>query len=259
LSSRFAAVAFALLAGFALAGCYASTEPATDIGPTKATLNAQGTANNGGARSWFELEITGRVGDPPQIGNHYNWPAGASGPFSHTVGGLSAGSEYSFRVCGADDGVPDEDAPCAQTRTFNTPAATQDSVHGGWWGGCCASESVQATSGPSGENPNGTMHWQIGPYTTPVSYSYTGIVTCLLVTGRTAIVGSVGQRKASTGETTPSTMLVRVIDGETAADTYQGMEPQPGSTPPSCEGASFPTDPYPEATWFEMVVNDAQP
>jgi hypothetical protein len=258
LSSRSVAAVSALLAAVALAGCYASTEPATDVGPTKATLHAHGTANSGGARSWFELEITGRVGTPPQIGNHYNWPAGASGPLWHTVGGLSAGSEYSFRVCGADNGTPDEDALCAQTRTFTTPAAVEDSVHGGWWGGCCAAESVQATSGPSGESPNGVMTWAIGPSSTPVSSRYTGIVTCLQITGRTAIIGSVGKREDTPGETTPATMLVRVIDGVTAADSYQDLGVQPGSTPPSCATASFPAA-FPEGAQFEMVVNDAAP
>lgn len=251
-----AALCAGLLSVAVFAGCYASTEPATEVGPEGATLNARGTANNGGARSWFELEITGRDGLPGRVGEHFNWPAGASGPFSTKVSGLSAKSEYSFRVCGADDGEPDEGAPCAQTRTFTTPVATRDSVHGGWFGGCCASEGVSATSGPSGETPTGSVSWAIGPSSTSTSYRYSGIVTCLLVNGRTAVVGSVGRKEASSGEVTPSTMLVRVIDGVTAADSYESVGPTPGTAPPSCANTTWPT-PFPKGLQFEMVVNDA--
>jgi hypothetical protein len=39
------------LACMACGGCYASTEPATDVGQSSATLHAHGTANNGEATS----------------------------------------------------------------------------------------------------------------------------------------------------------------------------------------------------------------
>jgi hypothetical protein len=41
-----------------LSGCYGSTEPATDIGPESAKLNARGTANNGPAHGGFEYWLT---------------------------------------------------------------------------------------------------------------------------------------------------------------------------------------------------------
>ncbi len=64
----------------ALAGCYASTEPATNVGPEAATLNARGTANNGPARSHFEFWMTGST--RVSWTDDQRWPAGASGPFS---------------------------------------------------------------------------------------------------------------------------------------------------------------------------------
>jgi hypothetical protein len=57
------------------AGCHGSTEPATDVGIDRATLNAHGPAGNGTAHARFEYEVNGGVGDPPtaDAGTH---PAG---------------------------------------------------------------------------------------------------------------------------------------------------------------------------------------
>ncbi len=52
-----------VVAAITLAGCYGSTEPATDVRPNSAVLQARGTANDGPAFSYFEL---GEVWRPPQ-------------------------------------------------------------------------------------------------------------------------------------------------------------------------------------------------
>jgi hypothetical protein len=57
------AALLALVAGV-FAGCYGSTEPATDIGPESATLQGHGTANNGPAKSWFQYWLTGSERSP---------------------------------------------------------------------------------------------------------------------------------------------------------------------------------------------------
>jgi hypothetical protein len=255
LSAQRLASGVALLAAAALAGCYGSTEPATDVGPDRATLNAKGTANDGPARSYFEYWHTGSTGRVRTTGDR-RWPAGASGPFSEKLTSLAAEAPYSFRVCGADD---DGDEPiCAQTRTFTTTAAVKDAVHGGEWGGCCYSFSVDATSGPSGGNPQGSMHLRTGNSFDPVSTHFSGFVTCLSVDGTQAAVGAVGQRTQTPGETTPATLLATIEDGRVGADTLHVGSLVSGSTPPDCSTASFDSQGT-VGNQFEFVVNDAAP
>jgi hypothetical protein len=249
---RAGALAVGLVAVVLLAGCYASTEPATDVGSESATLRAHGTADKGPATSWFEYEVTGRVGDPA-LTRELSWPAGASGPITQKVEDLSASAPYSFRVCGWDN---ETEAVCAQTRTFTTKAATEDAAHGGWWSGCCASFGVNARSGPGGENARGTVGERRGNSFDPVSTSYQGTVTCLEVDGRRAVIGSVGELKTDpSGTTRTVSLLVLAVDGVTAADAYatQGYGP---ASPPNCKTAEF-GEPTEVQTWFEWVVNDA--
>ena len=47
-------VVLVIAAALALAGCYGSTEPATQIDFDQATLNAHGTANAGDAHVYFQ-------------------------------------------------------------------------------------------------------------------------------------------------------------------------------------------------------------
>lgn len=249
---RAGAPAVGLVAIVLLAGCYASTEPATDVGSEGATLRAHGTADKGPATSWFEYEVTGRVGDP-QRSNTLNWPAGASGPISQKVTGLSASAPYSYRICGQDN---ETETVCAQTRTFTTKAATEDVASGGWWSGCCASFGVNARSSPGGENARGSMSRRFGNSFDPVSTSFQGVVTCLEVDGRRAVIGAVGEVKTSPSGTTHSaSLLALAVDGVTGADAFATQEYGPPS-PPNCETAQF-GEPTEVQNWFEWVVNDA--
>ncbi len=63
---RPSAVVAVVAAALALAGCYGSTEPATQIDFDQATLNAHGTANAGDAHVYFEYWQTAH----PQSGVH---------------------------------------------------------------------------------------------------------------------------------------------------------------------------------------------
>jgi hypothetical protein len=247
-----------VLVGASLAGCYASTEPATDVGIDKATLNARGTANNGPARSWFEYELNGRVGDPPTTAT-LSWPAGASGPFKANVSGLAAGTEYAYRVCGQDQGaVP----VCANTRTFTTKPPVEDAVSGFYAFSCCSSVGVNARSGPSGEHPQGSMTWRRSGGFDPVSYSYTGFVTCVDVEGSSAVVASLGQLRESPPNE-PSTeslasMVMTVEDGHQAADTVGWLNPGSASESYPCD-PDYVDFPGPIPAEYEFVVNDAEP
>jgi hypothetical protein len=247
---RAGALAVGLVAIVLLVGCYGSTEPATDVGSESATLRAQGTADNGPATSWFEYEVTGRVGDPQRT-RTLDWPASASGPISQKVTGLSASAPYSYRLCGEDGQTA---AVCAQTRTFTTGAATEDVASGGWWGGCCNSFSVNARSGPDGENARGSMFQQSGNSFDPVSRQFRGIVTCLEVDGRRAVIGAVGEiEEHPSGTTYSAARLVLAVDGVAAADAYAVQD---SASPPNCETAEF-GEPGRLQDSFEWVVNDA--
>jgi hypothetical protein len=243
-----------LIATALLTGCYASTEPASNVGTDSATLNARGTANKGDAQSWFEYEISGRVGDPQHTTTRF-WPAGASAPFNERVSGLAANTEYSFRVCGQDSSTP---RVCAQTRTFTTKPPVMDEVRGSFFGGCCNSFGVPATSGPSGENPQGTLSWTSGSSFDPVSRGFTGRVTCLQVDGSRAAVVAVGTMRTDPGgEETPMVSTAIVLDGRAREDKLLRTNIA-GTTAPACSTVTgTPTETIsPE---FDFIVNDARP
>jgi len=205
------------LAGVALAGCYASTEPATEVGQSSALLHARGTANTGEAQSYFEYWPTGR----PALSTTsapLRWPAGASGPFSRKAEGLYPSTSYSFRVCGRDLTAPD--VTCAQTRTFTTAAATRDEVWGGWFAGPSFNGTIRAQAGRSGESPSGYAS----------TSSFTGFVTCLDVDGDRAVVGAVGQG---------ASMIMTVIDGGPSGSDSARVAVSPLAGPPPCGLASF--------------------
>ena len=136
------------------AGCYGSTEPATNAGPESATLNARGSASNGPATSWFEYWVSGAT-NRDQTGTRH-WPAGARGPFSDSVDGLYASKTYLFRLCGSDDAGGSD--VCAQTRQFTTSAPVQDSAVGFWGRLSSFNGRVDAHSGPAGQNAVSYTH-----------------------------------------------------------------------------------------------------
>jgi hypothetical protein len=233
-----------------LAGCYGSTQPATDIGRDSATLHARGTADKGSATSWFEYWETGS----PQhrVTAYQHFPAGASGPFSARVTGLAANRSHTFRMCGRDDtSFP---AVCAQTLTFKTAVAVEDSVTGSWLYSPHLTGTVDAHSGPAGQNPRGG----VSDVDAPFSYNaFQGYVTCLAVNGNKAAVGAVGQATLEDGQTKqPATLLLTIVDGLAGAYDSLGRDQQPGSTKPNCATASFDQQGSLGSS-SDLIVNDA--
>ncbi len=229
-----------MVAAVALTGCYASTEPATGVRFDGAGLNAQGTANSGPASSYFEYWPTAspgaRLSTIPR-----DWPAGAHGPFSETIdadafpgGPLAAGTAYSFRVCGNDRGAS---PVCAQTRTFTTPAAGADVVEGSWSfieGNPHSNRgSVHASSGPAGQNPAGVLRYAVRE---SAALDYAGRVTCLKVSARHAVVGTVGEIRSDGSAPNPNlnppnaSLVLTVDDGgpgavdRVSADLHPGID-----------------------------------
>jgi hypothetical protein len=252
-------LATAALIALTLAGCYGSTEPATDVGIDSATLNGHGTANNGRAQSYFEYWLTGsEEGEPPRAGSH-EWPAGASGPISAKVTNLAAGSSYSFKLCGNDINAEGEGGPqiCAQTRTFTTKAPVEDALRGGFWAGCCSRLDIDAKSAPNGTNARGSVRWYRSS-STPIDppRQFSGIVTCLAVNGSRAAVGAVGKWTQNGAPDTNATFLITVVDGRAQEDTYHEIETA-GSALPNCATASFANQNTLIDPTADFIVNDA--
>jgi len=89
-----------------LSGCQAYTTPATSVGTTTATLNAQASCAGGAPTpcSWYwqwgtngSYQYSSPVSGPVTV----KW----SGTLSYTVTGLSPGTTYNFELCGRGDSV----------------------------------------------------------------------------------------------------------------------------------------------------------
>ena len=99
--SRLAALL--VLVALSLAACNADTEPATDITPTSAKLNANVDWDQGeDVAYWFEYR---RVGTSPWTRDDIRDPGTLGGTgrdvqISEQVSGLAAGETYEYRLCG---------------------------------------------------------------------------------------------------------------------------------------------------------------
>jgi hypothetical protein len=122
-----------------------------------------------------------------------------------------------------------------------------DSVVGDGGASGCPFLQIDARSGPSGENPSGTAEWACGGGSGP---NWQVDVTCLSVTGNTAVIGFSG----SIPDIGPFRVagLIRVVDAGGPAsglDTFEWAEergellgePLPGPTDCSSYPSSFPT------------------
>jgi hypothetical protein len=218
-----------------LSGCYGSTEPATGIGVDHATFNGRGTANDGPAHVYFEYWPSAH---PTQVvkTSGKDVPAGVSGPTSEPhfeiPYGLTAATNYSFRLCGSDRGAPK--GVCAQTRTFQTTRPTGDLLRGVFLeqlGGIGHGGSVDAQSDPHGGAPTGTL-----ALPGILGNTFSGNVTCLAVHGSDAAVGAAG----TTFDGKPATGLLKVRDLAPPQNADQAKYTvTPGSAPPNCANATF--------------------
>ena len=127
---------------------------------------------------------------------------------------------------------------------------------------------LDVRSGPSGENPTGTPEWHVGG---GGGYSWSATVTCLSVSGSTAVIGFSGTVFFSTtGELSPTAGLIRVVDGggsSSALDSFEWAETQgppngapiPGPTDCSSYPASFALSGTGVNQEGDLIVIDAQP
>ena len=134
--------------------------------------------------------------------------------------------------------------------------------------------TADARSGPSGENPSGTMTWDQNIFGL-FFHNATG-VTCLSVKGNVAIVGVSGTRRAAAaGGLSLEAWLagrIRITDGGASGPDTMEFDLQqgpfdtfpPGPPPPSLPGptdcSAFPAGlPAYVAPGGELVVTDAPP
>jgi hypothetical protein len=185
---RSAIAMLALCGVLACAGCYGSTEPASNVGLFGATLNGAGTTNNGDADVFFQVWPSAY---PTRVREtaHFTVPGGATGPVSrHSGVGLALDTEYSFRLCGADAG---QQPVCAQPRTFRMPKPDGDAVVGEVPRAYDEFRPmfVQAQSSANGASPSGDLS---------VMGRFYGEVDSMQVIGNRAVVHAVGTAYQST-------------------------------------------------------------
>lgn len=101
-------VVVALAGGLLLSGCYAQTEPASNVGSTSATLNMHGFTNSNPANAFFQYSPA-KAGLGTVFGKQtptLTFGPNVSAPFAWHVTDLSPGTNYFFRACGNDVGKP---------------------------------------------------------------------------------------------------------------------------------------------------------
>ena len=184
-----------------LAGCYGSTEPATQVKSTSAVLNAHGTTDRGTASVRFEYWPTNRPGERHSTPSR-QIPGGVTGPFSQLAEGLDSGTAYSFRLCGTDSGG----TACAQTRQFETPP--RDRVDGSA-SSDAFSVTIHVSSGPSGGDTRGSIDAMGAGGARLVAGA-----TCMVVTGRTAIVGFSGASQVPPNPPQSAQGVAKIVDGD---------------------------------------------
>ena len=189
--------------------------------------------------SIFVLRAWGSVEAPQQDVRTptRNWPAGASGPISERVSGLTEATDYRYRLCGNDAGKA---AVCANTRSFTTPGPDGvDSVIGFWRAGFGADPtggSVRAIRDTDGSNPRGSLSIttiaQPDPGEPFQEHRFTGFVTCLRIEGVRATIGAVGADQVDGGPDTPYTVR-RELQGRTHAAMESDTPPAPARLRPA--------------------------
>ncbi len=187
--SRLTAALTTLLAVAALAGCYGSTEPATDVKLDGATLNAYGSTEDARTIAYF-LYWTGSQSSGTRTTPERSLPAGVRGPFREPVTGLSPDTEYSFQLCGQPESGGGQRL-CAQVRTFRTKPGDEITAQLRYAG---ATARLHALSGPNGEGARGFLAFDGN-----VDPPEVDDVVCLSVHGSEAVVGTRSSPSSTSG------------------------------------------------------------
>ena len=177
---------------------------------------------------------------------------------NHDLGPLYAGTAYSFRVCGNDQG---QQPVCAQMRTFSTPVPARDVVEGTLRDGPPSPHSdsgeVQVTVTASG-TPTGTVRLPQPPLR---AHGVAGRRRLLVVSGRTAVIGSVGQANTDAPPPQPDGPanawdVLKVVDGGPGAvNQIGGLRATVSSTTPSPPSCSSPQAVAPMTTQSVNVTD----
>ena len=242
---RITAVALVIVAG--LTGCYGSTEKASNVDFDSVDLNGVFTANRGPAESWFEYWPTATPATKSTTATR-NWAANASGPTSDHVSGLQQGKNYSFRLCGRDQGGP---PGCAQTRTFETwlPDKVTGQGTGFFSPGDPIQITVNASSGPTGQRPSGTV--DVLALINNQLMEFHGTTACLGVSGTGAIVAATG----TTNFNQSATIYLRVTASTTPGQSTAMYRFGSADPNPTCALFLF-TD---QIVQGDFTTTDAQP
>ena len=118
----------------AFSACAAQTDPASNIGALTATLNAHGHTDGTPAHYFFQYSTRaadldtqpGRRTPTRTIPPHVP-PNGGNVPFGESVGGLTPGTTYYYRVCGSDQQYTP--TVCARTLQFTTASTPTFTPH----------------------------------------------------------------------------------------------------------------------------------
>jgi hypothetical protein len=180
----------AVVLAIVIGGCaVGNPKPATQVSDTGATLNADIYSSFAGDTTYFWCygETTACESETP----HRTIPIADDQPHpvSEPIGGLTPGTTYHTQVCAQDD---QEDPPrfvCSKDHTFET--LLLDRAKGSASDGTL-SVSIDASSGPSGEDPSGPVSG--GGFIDGHFVFFEGTVGCLEVDGNTAIVGYTGEQ-----------------------------------------------------------------
>jgi hypothetical protein len=222
-------------------------QSASDITTTSATLNGKVLSTTGGPGSWY-IEYgppTARTERTPT--RTIDFAVGQVEPVSEPVDGLEPGTTYHFAVCAEDSENPGEPF-CSPDQTFTT-APSKDSVVG------TATLNVgvpqhpllltyefNAFSGPSGEDPTGTI--QVADFTLDV--------VCLAVSGTRAVVGA--------HEVVNNLDIYYVInDGAVDADALGQTVPPGGQPADDCANVIQEDITLESVFESDVVVTDARP
>jgi hypothetical protein len=245
---RLSAVVVLIGTTVVLAGCYGSTEPATNVELDHATLHGYGTADQGTTHVWFQYWPTAQPGMVTTVTTQDF--GDETGPVSRDTRTLTVATNYSFRLCGSDQTIPQ--GVCAQTRAFRTLTPAGDFVRGGFltqFTGVGHDGTVDAHSDAGGTHPGGTVTLPV-VNTSTGPFKFSGTVTCVRVQGSQAAVGAVG----IVGSTHESVLLALVDKSPSPGLDQVGWTETPGSTPPDCATAVF--QPRPEVAYSDLAVYD---
>lgn len=229
--TRVALVVPALVMAIAAAGCaVGDPKPATHISDTGATLNADVYSSFAGDTTYFW-----RYGETSGYGSettHRTIPIADDQPHpvSEPISGLTSGTTYHTQFCARDEEESPPRTNCGSDRMFETQSP--DGANGTATNGTIT-VTVDASSGPSGENPSGTVTF-FGTVNGQPGF-FQGTVGCLAVDGNTAVVGYTGQQVINGTPGPFTTMYGKIVDSGTPGQDTFDSESGELTNSPDCD------------------------